>query len=121
MLILMPLGTPITVPVKALATGVLAFPLNTVLPCFHRLACLAYNTLFPPHRRIDVPDIPNILVFPHGCNGVRGIQALRHEFSKSWRSRSGCGRGLWQWPLGPFMGLRPASAGYSPAILWRGG
>jgi hypothetical protein len=29
-------------------------------------------------------------------------------------------RGFWHWPLGPFMGLRPAPAGYSPAILWRG-
>ena len=32
----------------------------------------------------------------------------------------GCDRGLWQWLLGPFMGLCPASAGCSPAILWRG-
>jgi hypothetical protein len=29
----------------------------------------------------------------------------------------GCDYGFWPWLLGPFMGLCPALAGFSPAIL----
>jgi hypothetical protein len=48
-------GTPISVPVKARVTGVLAFSLNTLLCCLKRFACLAHTH---SHRVRDEPFGP---------------------------------------------------------------